>query len=71
MYKVEWKGGPGEDPIVSWHPYEELECRNLILKFEAKRQPEWAAKQVCSPSGPGPRIRRSPTRIIQTTVSLG
>uniref|UniRef100_A0A7S4FEV0 Poly [ADP-ribose] polymerase n=1 Tax=Eutreptiella gymnastica TaxID=73025 RepID=A0A7S4FEV0_9EUGL len=71
MYKVEWKGGPGEDPIVSWHPYEELECRNLILKFEAKRQPEWAAKQA-TPHRPKKtrttRTKASPGYVFQTTA---
>jgi len=39
MYKVEWKGAELNDPLVSWVPFDELECHDLIMKFEAKRGP--------------------------------
>ena len=39
MYKVEWKGAELDDPLVSWVPFDELECHDLIMKFEAKRGP--------------------------------
>eukprot|EP00996_Jenningsia_fusiforme_P000871 NODE_1791_length_1406_cov_28.511422_g1620_i0.p1 GENE.NODE_1791_length_1406_cov_28.511422_g1620_i0~~NODE_1791_length_1406_cov_28.511422_g1620_i0.p1 ORF type:complete len:409 (+),score=72.72 NODE_1791_length_1406_cov_28.511422_g1620_i0:127-1353(+) len=39
MYKVLWKGGPEDGgELITWHADDELECRNLILKFEAERR---------------------------------
>jgi len=59
MYKVQWKG-LGQ-PFATWIPADELDAPNLILKFEASRQPHLAKLFMAPAKSKGSRRTKHST----------